>query len=71
MCVFSQLEPCNTFSFLYGKEQSFVKSAWRKCLHIYYYFMDREFGLIHVMVQTCFPCGCRSVSTVITGLPTR
>lgn len=55
VCVFSQLEPCNTFSFLYGKEQPFVKSARRKCLHIYYYFMDREFGLIHVMVQTWFP----------------
>ena len=24
-------------------------------LHIYYYYMDREFGLIHVMVQTWFP----------------
>lgn len=32
-----------------------MKPARRKCLHIYYYFMDRDFGLIHVMVQTWFP----------------
>lgn len=55
VCIFSQLEPCNTFSFRYEKGQAFVKPARRKCLHIYYYFMDREFGLIHVMVQTWFP----------------
>jgi len=55
VCVFAQLEPCNTFSFRFQQGRSFVNSARRKCLHIYYYFMDREFGLIHVMVQTWFP----------------
>ncbi|MGH6636491.1 MAG: hypothetical protein ACRED0_10310 [Gammaproteobacteria bacterium] len=24
-------------------------------MHIYYYFMDREWGLIHIMIQTWFP----------------
>jgi signal transduction histidine kinase len=55
VCVFAQLEPCNTFSFRFQQRRPFVNSARRKCLHIYYYFMDREFGLIHVMVQTWFP----------------
>jgi hypothetical protein len=55
VCVFSQLEPCNTFSFRFQQGRPFVNSARRKCLHIYYYFMDRELGLIHVMVQTWFP----------------
>ncbi len=55
VCVFAQLEPCNTFSFRFQRGRPFVNSARRKCLHIYYYFMDREFGLIHVMVQTWFP----------------
>ena len=27
----------------------------RKCLILYYYFMDRDFGLIHVRLQTWFP----------------
>lgn len=55
VCIFAQLEPCKTFSFRYESGQAFVKPARRKCLHIYYYFMDRHFGLIHVMVQTWFP----------------
>lgn len=32
-----------------------MNAATRKCLHLYYYFMEREFGLIHVQVQTWFP----------------
>src|SRR5262249_46214002 len=32
-----------------------IQWARRKCLILYYYFMDREFGLIHVRVQTWFP----------------
>jgi len=32
-----------------------VASARRKCLFLYYYFMDRDFGLIHVKLQTWFP----------------
>jgi hypothetical protein len=33
----------------------FARSARRKCLHLYFYFMDRDFGLIHVRIQTWFP----------------
>ncbi len=40
------------FSFRFEQGRPYVDSARRKCLHIYYYFMDRELGLIHVMVQT-------------------
>jgi hypothetical protein len=59
VCVFSILEPCRSFSFLFKKplpdQRPFVKPARRKCLHLYFYFMDRHFGLIHVRVQTWFP----------------
>ena len=48
ICVFSVLEPCRTFSFRFEKGKPFVASARRKCLFLYLYFMDREFGLIHV-----------------------
>src|SRR5262249_10793670 len=27
----------------------------RKCLHVYYYFMDRDYGLMHVRLQTWLP----------------
>jgi hypothetical protein len=55
VCIFAKLEPCKSFSFKYYKNSPYVKSAARKCLHIYTYFMDREFGLIHVQIQTWFP----------------
>jgi len=55
VCIFSVLEPCRTFSFRFEKGRPFVQSARRKCLFIYFYFMDRKFGLIHVKLQTWFP----------------
>ncbi len=54
VCVFSTLEPCRTFS-LRWDAGSFIQPARRKCLFLYYYFMDPEFGLIHVRIQTWFP----------------
>jgi hypothetical protein len=53
--VFSVLEPCRTFSFRFEKGKPFVQSARRKCLFLYFYFMDPDFGLIHVRLQTWFP----------------
>ncbi len=59
VCIFSILEPCRGFSFLFKKplpdQRPFVRPARRKCLHLYFYFMDRQFGLIHVRIQTWFP----------------
>jgi len=52
--VFSVLEPCRTFSFRFEKGKPFVQSAKRKCLFLYFYFMDQNFGLIHVRLQTWF-----------------
>jgi hypothetical protein len=40
---------------LLPKGGPFVRSARRKCLHLYFYFMDRDFGLLHVRIQTWFP----------------
>jgi hypothetical protein len=55
VCVFSVLEPCRTFSFRFEKGKPFVQTARRKCLFLYFYFMDPIFGLIHVKLQTWFP----------------
>jgi hypothetical protein len=54
VCVFSTLEPCRTYS-LRWDHASYIQSARRKCLFLYYYFMDPEYGLIHVRIQTWFP----------------
>jgi hypothetical protein len=55
VCVFSILEPCRTFSIRFQPGRPYVQSAQRKCLHLYHYFMDRRFGLIHMRIQTWFP----------------
>src|SRR5467141_274854 len=55
VCVFALLELSRTFSLVWKEHASFVQSTRRKCLQLYYYFMDRELGLIHVKLQTWFP----------------
>jgi hypothetical protein len=49
------VEPCRTFSFVWKENKPFIKATKRKCLFLYYYFIDRELGLIHVKLQTWFP----------------
>jgi hypothetical protein len=55
VCIFAVLEPCWTFSFVCSGSANFIRRRRTKCLHLYYYFMDREFGLIHLKLQTWFP----------------
>jgi 5'(3')-deoxyribonucleotidase len=55
VCIFSVLEPCRSFAFKFKTGFPYVQSARRKCLFLYFYFMDRDFGLIHVKLQTWFP----------------
>ena len=46
---------CRSFSFSFERGKPFVASARRKCLFLYFYFMDRDFGLMHIKLQTWFP----------------
>lgn len=55
VCVFSVLEPCRTFALVWKEAHPFVRPAQRKCLQLYFYFLDRQLGLIHVKGQTWFP----------------
>jgi hypothetical protein len=55
VCVFSVVEPCRAFSLVWKEHYALVRPAKRKCLQLYYYFMDRQLGLIHVKLQTWFP----------------
>jgi len=48
VCVLYTLEPCSTFTARGNR--------WRtKCLHFYFYYLDRELGFIHVRLQSWFP----------------
>lgn len=57
ICVFSTLEPCLTFQGRFSRTQGHpeIISRRRKCLHLYFYFIDTEFGLMHVRLQSWFP----------------
>jgi hypothetical protein len=57
ICVFSVLEPASSFA-VQGNRQTQrleVVRRERKCLHFYFYYLDAEFGLIHVRLQSWFP----------------
>jgi len=57
VCVLSCVEPCQTFTVRRDRESRHLRLAPRqaKCLHLYFYFVDRDFGLMHVRLQTWLP----------------
>jgi len=57
ICVLGCVEPCQSFAIRKDRESKMLKliPAKRKCLHYYFYYLDREFGLIHVRLETWLP----------------
>lgn len=55
VCIFSAVEACNSFVLRYGEGRPRFATAQRKCLCLYFYFIDRVFGLMHIRIQTWFP----------------
>ncbi len=57
VCILSCLELDNSFDIYKNRERQKLElvSRKRKCLHIYYYFIDKELGLGFFRVQTFFP----------------
>lgn len=55
VCVLSALEPCQSFKLMPGEKRPQLVNAPRKCLCYYFYFIDRDFGLMHVRIQSWFP----------------
>lgn len=51
ICVFSAMELATCFALVGGK----IQPRQRKCLHFYFYLIDRELGFMHVRIQTWFP----------------
>lgn len=58
-CVLSCVEPCQTLSVVKDRASGRLKliKQERKCLHLYFYYVDREFGLMHVRLQSWLPFG--------------
>ena len=55
ICVISAVEACQSFKVGWGDGKPRLLNKKRKCLCLYYYYMDREFGKIHVRIQTWAP----------------
>lgn len=55
ICVLAAVEPCQSFKIAYGKGKPRLRGARRKCLCLYYYYLDPNFGFMHVRIQTWFP----------------
>jgi len=57
ICVLSCVEPCQSFGIEKDKKKKQLKlvGRWRKCLHLYFYWLDREYGLMHLRLQTWAP----------------
>jgi hypothetical protein len=55
ICVFTRVEQAQSFKLKFGKGRPCLVSNQPKCLCVYFYMMDRVFGLIHFRLQTWFP----------------
>jgi hypothetical protein len=57
ICVLSCVEPCRSFGVRKDRptKRLVLTAQERKCLHLYFYYLDREFGLMHLRLQTWLP----------------
>jgi hypothetical protein len=57
IAVFSCVEPCRTW-FVRGNRATRkleLRLGWGKCIHLYFYWMHEQLGLVHLRLQTWFP----------------
>ena len=57
ICVLSSVEPCLSFDINHNRQTRKLEliSRWRKCLHLYHYYIHPIFGFMHGRIQTWFP----------------
>lgn len=57
VCVFSTLENCNSYKVVGNRstQKLELKRNKTKCRHLYYYWVDPLFGLMHGRIQTWYP----------------
>jgi hypothetical protein len=57
ICVLSVVEPCYTLTVRYNSvtRELEKRKEYRKCLHYYFYYNDRDCGLMLVRFQSWFP----------------
>ena len=56
ICILSVVENCQTFQPVKQDNGLLeLRSVTRKCLYYYFYYLDKNFGFMHVKLQTWFP----------------
>jgi len=57
ICVLSCVEPCMSYEIYRNRAEKrlVLQPRWRKCLHLYHYWVDPVFGFMSARVQTWFP----------------
>lgn len=57
VCVLKCVEPCMAYDMYRNKQQRKLELVYRprKCLHLYHYYNDAVFGLMHARIQTWYP----------------
>ena len=58
ICVLSCVELCQSYEIHKNKVTHKIELVpkLRPCQHFYFYFIDKEFGFMHVRLQSWFPC---------------
>lgn len=57
ICVIATVELCTALE-SYKNHETYkieLRNRSRKCLYLYFYYIDKEFGFMHVKLQTWFP----------------
>ena len=59
ICVIGCVEMCNSFTTVKNSQSGklVLVSKPRPGLHVYFYYMDKELGFMHVRLETWFPFG--------------
>ncbi len=55
VCVFTTQEACPSFKIAYGIGRPRLVKSRPRCVVFYFYYLDPEFGLLHIRLPTWFP----------------
>jgi len=55
VCVFTTQEASPSFKIAYGQGRPRLVPSRPRCLVLYFYFLDPDFGLLHIRLPTWFP----------------
>lgn len=55
VCIFSSQEACSSFKLAYGIGRPRLVKSRPRCVVFYFYYVDPQFGLLHIRLPTWFP----------------